>query len=82
VFVPIVAVAITAAYYLWALQRSMFGPLTDKIDMSHVKDTDWFETVPVSVLIVLIAVFGVLPALIFSRIDPAVEILLRLFGGG
>jgi NADH-quinone oxidoreductase subunit M len=82
VFVPIAAVAVTAAYYLWALQRSMFGPMTDKIDMSHVKDTDWFESVPVSILILLIAVFGVFPALIFTRIDPAVEILLRLFGGG
>lgn len=82
VFVPIAAVAVTAAYYLWALQRSMFGPLTDRIDTSHLKDMDWFEYVPVGVLVALTAVFGVFPALILSRIDPAVEILLRLFGGG
>ena len=82
VFIPVVAVAITAAYYLWALQRSMFGPLTDRIDTSHLKDMDWFEYVPVAALIALIAVFGVFPGLIFSRIDSAVEIMLRVFGGG
>jgi NADH-quinone oxidoreductase subunit M len=81
-FVPILSVAITAAYYLWALQRSMFGPLTDKIDTSHLKDVNWYEGLPVAILIALIALFGVFPALIFSRIDPAVEIILRLFGGG
>lgn len=82
VFVPIIAVAITAAYYLWALQKSMFGPMTDKIDTSHLKDVTWYEGVPVAILIVLIAVFGVFPSLIFSKITPAVEILLRLYGGG
>jgi NADH-quinone oxidoreductase subunit M len=81
-FVPILSVAITAAYYLWALQRSMFGPLTDKIDTSHLKDVNWYEGLPVAILIALIALFGVFPALIFSRIGPAVEIILRLFGGG
>ena len=82
VLVPIVAVAVTAAYYLWALQRSMFGPMTDRIDTSHLKDMDWFEYVPVAALMALIAVFGVFPGLIFSRIDSAVEIVMRLFGGG
>lgn len=82
IFLPIIAVAVTAAYYLWALQRSMFGPMTDRIDTSHLKDVDWYEGVPVAVLIVLIAVFGVFPALVFSRIGPAVEIALRAFGGG
>lgn len=81
-FLPIIGVAVTAAYYLWALQRTMFGPMTDKIDTSHLKDVDWFEGVPVGILVALIALFGVFPSLIFSRIDPAVEIILRLFGGG
>lgn len=79
---PIVSVAITAGYYLWALQRSMFGPLTDKIDTSHVHDISWFEGVPVSVLIALIALFGVFPLVLFRYIDPAARIVLGLFGGG
>ena len=82
IFVPIIGVAVTAAYYLWALQRSMFGPMTDKIDTSHLKDISWYEGIPVAVLVFLIAVFGVFPSLVFSRIGPAVEIALRAFGGG
>jgi proton-translocating NADH-quinone oxidoreductase chain M len=79
---PIVSVAITAGYYLWALQRSMFGPLTDKIDTSHLHDVDWYEGVPVGTLIALIALFGVFPSLIFQYINPAVEIVTRILGGG
>ncbi len=82
VLVPLASVAITAGYYLWALQRAMFGPYTADIDTSHLKDMDWYESVPVAVLIALIAVFGVFPGLIFSRITPAVEIILGVVGGG
>ncbi|HEX9908689.1 MAG TPA: NuoM family protein [Thermoplasmata archaeon] len=80
-FLPILSVAITAGYYLWALQKSMFGPLTDRIDTSHIHDANWYESVPVSLLIVLIAIFGVFPLAIFSFIDPAVEIVIGILGG-
>jgi NADH:ubiquinone oxidoreductase subunit 4 (subunit M) len=80
--VPIISVAITAGYYLWALQRSMFGPMTDKIDTSQVHDISWFEGLPVAVLIGLIAIFGVFPLLVFQYIDPAIGIVTRLLGGG
>jgi len=81
-FLPIISVAITAAYYLWALQRSMFGPLTDKIDTTHLRDVDWYEGVPVGILLFLIAIFGVFPMIIFQVIEPAVRIVTALFGGG
>ena len=29
---PIISVAITAAYYIWAMQRTLFGPLTKEVD--------------------------------------------------
>jgi len=80
--VPIIGVAITAGYYLWALQRSMFGPLTERIDTSDVHDISWFESVPVAALIVLIAIFGVFPLAVFQYIDPAVGIVTGLLGGG
>lgn len=81
-FLPIISVAITAGYYLWALQRSMFGPMTQKIDTANVHDISWFEGVPVGILIALIALFGVFPLLIFQYIDPAVKIVVGLLGGG
>jgi NADH-quinone oxidoreductase subunit M len=81
-FLPIISVAITAGYYMWALQRSMFGPMTQKIDTAHVHDISWFEGTPVGILIALIALFGVFPMLIFQYIDPAAKIVLGLLGGG
>jgi NADH:ubiquinone oxidoreductase subunit 4 (subunit M) len=47
-----------------------------------VHDISWYEGVPVAILLFLIAVFGVFPAVIFDFINPAVDIGLRLFGGG
>ena len=49
--VPIASVAITAAYYIWAMQRTIFGALTDKIDTQHMHDVYWFETIPLAALI-------------------------------
>jgi NADH-quinone oxidoreductase subunit M len=81
-FLPIISVAITAGYYLWALQRSMFGPLTDKIETAHLSDANWFESTPVGILIVLIALFGVFPLVVFQYIEPAARIVVGLLGGG
>ncbi|MGQ9587009.1 MAG: complex I subunit 4 family protein [Thermoplasmata archaeon] len=83
-FLPIMSVAITAGYYLWALQKSMFGPLTDRIDTSRVHDVDWYEGVPVSILIALIALFGVFPYVMFTMIGPGVKTvvdIIALAGG-
>lgn len=81
-FLPILSVAITAGYYLWALQKAMFGPLTERIDTSDLHDITWYEGIPVSVLLLLIALFGVFPLVVFRYIDPAARIVLGLFGGG
>ena len=81
-FLPIVSVAITAGYYLWALQKSMFGPLTDRIDTTRVHDVSWYEGVPVGALIALIAIFGVFPMVVFQYIGPAVKVITALLGGG
>jgi len=81
-FLPILSVAITAGYYLWALQKSMFGPLTDRIDTTHVHDVSWYEGVPVGALIALIAIFGVFPMVVFQYIGPAVKVITALLPGG
>jgi len=80
--IPIISVAITAAYYLWALQKSMFGTLTTKIETKDIHDAKWYETIPMSVLVALIVLFGIFPMLMVSRIGDAVTILLRGLGGG
>lgn len=77
---PIMSVAITAGYYLWALQRSMFGPLTDRIDTSRLRDVNWYEAAPLAVLCVLIVIFGLLPGLAFDMIRPATEVVTGILG--
>jgi NADH-quinone oxidoreductase subunit M len=72
VLIPVMSVAITAAYYIWAMQRTIFGDLTTKIDTKHIHDSYWFETVPLAVLIGLIALFGIFPSLLMDIILPSV----------
>ena len=79
---PIISVAITAAYYIWAMQRTLFGPLTKEVDVDHIHDLSWFETAPLVVLTGLIVLFGMLPSLIFDYITPSVKILTAVVVGG
>ncbi len=76
VLIPIASVALTAAYYLWAAQRSLFGNLTTKVDTEHVHDVKWFETVPMGALCVLFIFFGVLPSILMNVIVPSITKIL------
>ncbi|HXZ23287.1 MAG TPA: NuoM family protein, partial [Methanomassiliicoccales archaeon] len=78
--IPIISVAISAAYYIWSMQRTIFGPLTDKIDMSHLRDVSWYEAVPLAVLCGFLILFGLYPSAIFDIIRPAAGALGHLFG--
>jgi len=81
-FLPIASVAITAGYYLWALQRTMFGPLTDKIDTSHVHDVNWYEAAPLAILAILIIFFGMFPGVVMDYITPSANIISAILGVG
>ncbi|QLH75643.1 MAG: NADH-quinone oxidoreductase subunit M [Methanomassiliicoccales archaeon] len=74
--VPIMSVALTAAYYIWAMQRVLFGPLTKDIDLEHLHDVSWYEAAPLAVLVFFIVLFGIWPALILDYITPAVTKVL------
>ena len=65
--IPILTVVVTAAYYIYAAQRSFFGPLNPKWE--KVGDARPFEYVPLAVLTVLFVVFGVLPLLFLASIQ-------------
>lgn len=68
VFVPILTVVFTAAYYIFAMQRSIFGPLNPK--WAKYPDMERFEVVPLGVLAVAIAIFGIVPIVIYQLITP------------
>src|SRR2546428_688286 len=64
VFVPILTVILTAAYYIWAMQRAIFGPLNPK--WQTMPDLHRFEVAPLAVLVASFAVFGIAPVLFLS----------------
>ena len=64
--IPIMTVVITAAYYIYAMQRSIFGPLDPRWE--NAEDAHGYEIAPLAVLTVLLAIFGILPFLFFNSI--------------
>src|SRR5207244_9149654 len=67
VFVPILTVILTAAYFIWAMQRAIFGPLNPKWEA--MPDLHRFEVAPLAVLVAAFAVFGIVPVLFLSLIS-------------
>jgi NADH-quinone oxidoreductase subunit M len=84
VWIPVVGVVITAAYYLWACQRAIFGPYKPSIEekFGKIHDLSWYEVVPLAILIALIAFFGIWPHGILEMTNPPSALLAGLMGGG
>ncbi|MEE9223780.1 MAG: dehydrogenase, partial [Thermoplasmata archaeon] len=66
IFFPIISVALTAGYYLFAMQRAIFGPYNEMVE--DPKDLRTFETVPLAVLTFTFVLFGILPILLMDKI--------------
>jgi NADH-quinone oxidoreductase subunit M len=71
------AVIITAAYYLWAIQRMMLGPLNEKY--RGMPDVNWRERLTLYPLAALIIVFGFYPAAIINLIERSLGTLIQPF---
>jgi NADH-quinone oxidoreductase subunit M len=68
------AVIITAAYYLWAIQRMMLGPLNERY--RALPDVNWRERLTLYPLGVMIVIFGFYPAAIINLIERSLNTLL------
>jgi len=82
-FIPLLGVVITAAYYLWTMQKIAFGKYRVKIRSNDpnalhghipkkVMDVDWYELVPVAILLALICILGIFPRLVLDTINGGV----------
>jgi proton-translocating NADH-quinone oxidoreductase chain M len=67
VFIPILTVVFTAAYYIWAMQRSIFGPPNPRWESAA--DLVRFEVAPLAVLVALFALFGIVPILFLDMLS-------------
>ena len=67
VIVPMVSIVVTAAYYVYTMQRILFGDLPK--DFEHVHDVPSYERFSYAILIVLIFAVGFLPFLFVGMIQ-------------
>jgi NADH-quinone oxidoreductase subunit M len=77
VWLPALTVVLTAGYYLWALQRGLFGPASPQSLAAH--DLRGYEFWPMLALLVLVILFGVWPRLWLDPINASV--LANALGG-
>jgi NADH-quinone oxidoreductase subunit M len=77
-----IGTVLTAAYFLWTLQRVNMGRVPEKFadgkGIFDVRPLEWYAWAP---LLVLIAVAGLYPKLILAVTDGAVESLVDAFRG-
>ena len=66
---------LTAGYYLWDMQKTLFGKLTDKIELEHCHDIAKNEIAVLAVLCGLIALFGIMPSVAMDFITPYSSVL-------
>ncbi len=66
VFVPLGILVVTAAFYLWMVQRMLFGPPAGPVAGAH--GVPWYEGVGMGLLVAITVLFGVLPGLLVNVI--------------
>ena len=66
VLVPLGILVVTAAFYLWMMQRVLFGP-TRGVPLD-VHEVPWFEKASMGFLVALTVLFGILPGLLVNVI--------------
>ena len=77
---PIFGMVLTAGYHLWALQRLIFGPPSEQVDVTKVHEAPWYEQWPMFIIVALAILFGVLPQLLMAPVTVACYDILRLMG--
>ncbi|WP_440953485.1 F(420)H(2) dehydrogenase subunit M [Methanococcoides sp. FTZ1] len=60
VIIALLAIVITAAYHLWALQRAMFGTFNEKL--GEIADISSYQTLSMGVIALLVLYFGLNPS--------------------
>jgi proton-translocating NADH-quinone oxidoreductase chain M len=66
VLLPLAILVVTAGFYLWMMQRMLFGP--PKGIPADVHDLPWNETAAMGLLVGITILFGVLPFLLVNLI--------------
>ena len=83
IFIPLLYLIFSAAYYLWAAQRALFGPFVERpgVDYHHAYDTHWFELTALVVLFAFTLAYGVWPRLLTEILEGPSRAILAVVGG-
>ncbi len=77
------SIVVTAAYFLWTLQKIAFDDLHPSLKDKEFHDIDfWTEVVPIGITVFLIVLLGVYPAFLVNMMEPSVLKVAALFAGG
>ncbi|MEE9236338.1 MAG: NADH-quinone oxidoreductase subunit M [Thermoplasmata archaeon] len=79
VMIPVLTVVLTAAYYLFAVQRAVHGPFNEKL--GSIRDIAAYEIVPLAVLAGLFVLFGLFPAPFMDLFSSWTRSLFESMGG-
>ena len=71
-------VVLTAAYILWMIQRSMFGPERERF--AQIGDATVVQVIPIGLLIVSIIGVGIYPAFVSNVFTEGIEVMLNMPG--
>nr|MDO8100217.1 NADH-quinone oxidoreductase subunit M [Candidatus Njordarchaeota archaeon] len=74
VLLAIIATALTAGYYLWAIRRIFFGPT--KPNLKNVKDAPLKTRSLMLLLALFVVVFGIIPSIVLNVINPVLSTVL------
>ncbi len=66
VFLPLAILVVTAAFYLWMMQRLLFG--TPRGIPAGAHDIPWYEGAGMGILVAFTVLFGILPGLLVNVI--------------
>ena len=83
IFIPLLYLIFSAAYYLWAAQRALFGPFVERpeVDYHHAYDTHWFELTALGILFGLTLAYGVWPRFLTEILAAPTQAILASLGG-
>jgi proton-translocating NADH-quinone oxidoreductase chain M len=77
--IPLLAIIVTGAYYIWTMHKVLFGKFNEKL--GEVRDLTRYELVPLAILIFFIIFFGLYPTPVIQFIQPYADGLVSLLGG-
>ncbi|WP_457678269.1 complex I subunit 4 family protein [Thermovibrio sp.] len=78
IIVPL-ASALSAGFFMWMLQRAVFGPLGESIKELKLTELPLIENIPLAMYIAAFVLTGVLPSFVFKLYNPVVNTFAQLF---